>query len=159
MSLLIAAHASGASLALTLGAYNLRRRVKGDFTHKMVGRVWVVSMYWTVLSSFFIKEIDPGHFSWIHGLSLFTFVTLTIGLWAAMTGHVEQHRSYMRGSYFGLVGAFVGAIAVPQRDIPQLAQHHPLVLAAAVAGVLLVTAAIVAVSERRLRQGSLALRA
>ncbi|MDP9391094.1 MAG: hypothetical protein M3P89_06865 [Actinomycetota bacterium] len=58
------------------------RRTRGDRAHRLVGRVWVVAMYWTVLSSFFIKQLDPGHFSWIHGLSAFTFLTLTLGTWA-----------------------------------------------------------------------------
>jgi len=37
-------------------------------------------MYWTIISSFFIQQLRPGHFSWIHGLSVFTFVTLSMGL-------------------------------------------------------------------------------
>jgi uncharacterized membrane protein len=143
MPWLIAAHATGATLALLLGAYNLRHRPKGDRTHRLVGRVWVVAMYWTVLSSFWIKELHPGHFSWIHGLSVFTFCTLTIGLWAARTGRIEHHRGFMTGSYFGLLGAFAGAVTVPVRRIPQLAVHHPVALAAASALCVLAAAAIV----------------
>jgi hypothetical protein len=102
-------------------------------------------MYWTVLSSFFITELDPGHFSWIHGLSAFTFCTLTIGTWAAMRHRVRLHRQFMVGSYFGLVGAFVGAVAVPQRDVPQLVVHQPLVF-----GVALVAVVVAAVTVVRL---------
>lgn len=142
MTPLIAVHAFGAALALTLGGYNLWRTPKGNRQHRLVGRVWVVAMYWTVVSSFFIKELDPGHFSWIHLLSVFTFVTLSLGLWAAMTGRVERHRGFMRGSYFGLAGAFVGAVAVPQRDIPQLAVNHPWQLVAGVAAVLAATGTV-----------------
>jgi uncharacterized membrane protein len=148
MTPLIAVHAIGASLALLLGAVNLVRKPKGDRAHRIVGRVWVVSMYWTVLSSFFIRELNPGSFSWIHGLSVFTFVTLTIGLWAAMTGRTETHRGFMRGSYFGTVGAFVGASVVPQRAIPQLAVHHPVLLSAAALGVSALAWGIVALSRR-----------
>ena len=144
MSLLIIMHAIGASLALTLGAVNLIRRPRGDRVHRGLGKIWVVAMYWTVISSFFIREINPGHFSWIHGLSVFTFFTLTIGLWAAVTHRVSVHAGYMRGTYLGTVGAFVGAVAVPQRAIPQVAVHHPLVLSAVAFAVLMVTTAIVA---------------
>ncbi len=98
-------------MALVLGAYNLIHRPKGDRRHRLIGRVWVVAMYWTVLSSFAIRELRPGHFSWIHGLSLFTFVTLSIGLWAALTHRVRLHRQFITGSYLGLVGAFIGAVA------------------------------------------------
>jgi uncharacterized membrane protein len=144
MTPLIAAHASGASLALVLGAWQLLRRPRGDRAHRRVGRVWVVAMYWTVLSSFFITELDPGHFSWIHGLSALTFVTLTIGTWAAVLGRIAVHRQFMTGSYLGLLGAFAGAVAVPSRDIPQLLVHRPVVFALAVAAVAVASATVVA---------------
>jgi uncharacterized membrane protein len=144
MTAFVAAHALGAFLALLLGATNLLRRPKGDRPHRIIGRVWVVSMYWTVLSSFFIREINPGGFSWIHGLSLFTFTTLSIGLWAAVTGRIATHRSFMRGSYFGTVGAFVGATVVPQRDIPRLAVDHPMLLSVAALATTVVAWAVVA---------------
>ncbi|OJF12351.1 hypothetical protein BG844_21295 [Couchioplanes caeruleus subsp. caeruleus] len=100
-------------------------------------------MYWTVLSSFAIRELRPGHLSWIHGLSVFTFVTLSVGLWAGYTGHGRVHGRMMAGSYFGLVGAFIGAVAVPQRAVPQMVLHQPLILVAAVAVCLVVAVAIV----------------
>jgi hypothetical protein len=59
----------------------------------------------------------------------------------------------MAGSYFGLVGAFVGAVVVPQRRIPQLALHHPVVLAAATIGVIAVAAAIVHLARTGTRIG------
>jgi uncharacterized membrane protein len=151
MTLVVALHASGAFLALLLGAVNLARKPKGDRPHRIIGRVWVVSMYWTVLSSFFIRELNPGGFSWIHGLSVFTFVTLTIGLWAAVTGRIEVHRGFMRGSYFGTVGAFIGATVVPQRDIPQLALHHPMLLSVIALAVSALVCGIVALSRREKR--------
>jgi uncharacterized membrane protein len=145
---LVAAHALGASLALTLGTWQLLRRARGDRAHRLVGRVWVVAMYWAVLSSFFIKELNPGQFSWIHGLSAFTFVTLSLGTWAAIRGRIGLHRHFMRGSYVGLIGAFVGAVAVPQRDIPQLLVHRPLVLTATMVAVIIATVTVVAVCTR-----------
>jgi uncharacterized membrane protein len=141
-------HAAGATIALVLGAYNLRRRPKGDRTHRLVGRIWVVAMYWTVLSSFLIRELRPGHFSWIHALSVFTFGTLSLGLWAALTHRVQLHRRFMTGSYLGLLGAFLGAVAVPTRHIPQWAVHQPLGLGLAAAGCVLVSVALIALSRR-----------
>ncbi|MEV0129213.1 DUF2306 domain-containing protein [Dactylosporangium sp. NPDC050688] len=149
IDVLIPLHASGATVAMLLGAWNLRRNPKGDRPHRLAGRVWVVAMYWTILSSFFIKELTPGHFSWIHGLSAFTFVTLSIGLWAAVTHRVETHRRFMTGSYFGLLGAFAGAVAVPSRDIPQWLVHEPLRLTLAAAACLLVAAAVVVTVRHR----------
>jgi uncharacterized membrane protein len=142
-NVVIALHAAGAAVAMFLGAYNLVRRPRGDRAHRLIGRVWAVAMYWTVLSSFFIQELRPGRFSWIHGLSVFTFCTLSIGLWAALTGRVKVHRQFMTGSYFGLLGAFAGAVVVPARTIPQWTIHEPGGLALGFAVCLLGAAAVV----------------
>jgi uncharacterized membrane protein len=148
-NVVIVLHAGGATLALLLGAYNLLRRTKGDRPHRWIGRVWVAAMYWTILSSFAIQELRPGHFSWIHGLSVFTLVTLSIGLWAGMTGRIPAHRNFMTGSYFGLLGAFAGAVAVPSRQVPQWTVHQPAGLALGLTVCLLTAAAIIAAANSR----------
>ncbi|MDP9391095.1 MAG: hypothetical protein M3P89_06870 [Actinomycetota bacterium] len=51
----------------------------------------------------------------------------------------------MRGSYLGLIGAFLGAVVMPLRDIPQLLIHRPLILAAATCAVAVSTVTVVAV--------------
>ncbi len=149
MSLVIALHAVGAALALLLGAANLIRPTRGDQLHRRIGRVWVVAMYGTVVSSFWIRELNPGGFSWLHGLAAWTFISLTIGLWAAVTGRIQLHRGFMRGTYIGTVAAFVGAVVVPQRDIPQLLVHHTMLLSAAALGVTAAATAIVMASRPR----------
>jgi uncharacterized membrane protein len=148
-NVVIALHASGATVALALGAYNLVRGIRGDRTHRWVGWVWVAAMYWTVLSSFVIKELRPGQFSWIHGLSVFTFFSLSMGIWAAITHRVEAHRGFMTGSYLGLIGAFIGAVVVPSRKIPQWFLHEPVGLALGAAGSLLLAVGVIALSRRR----------
>lgn len=132
-TILIMVHATCASLALVVGAVLLLRR-KGDGRHVMTGRVWVGAMYVAVLSSFGITRLHPGHFSWIHLLSIWTFISLTMGLVAIRRGRVLEHRGWMVGSYAGLLGAFVGVVAVPVRLVPRTAVHHP-----AVFGVLVAT--------------------
>ncbi len=125
-TVLIILHAITASLSLLLGAFQLLRPKKGDRFHRMVGRTWVVSMYTVCVSSFFIQGVSEG-FSWLHGLSLFTILTVSLGLFAAIKGNIAAHKANMIGSYFGSVGALVGVIAVPTRRIPQLAtQQTPL---------------------------------
>jgi len=149
MPWLIPAHAAIASVALFLGAAQLLRKRKGDRQHRMVGRIWVIAMYITVISSFFIKELRPGHFSWIHGLSVWTFISLSIALWAALTGRIDTHRNWVIGSYFGLVGAFIGAVAVPVRYLPQMIVHRPAEVAMAAFGCAVVAIAIVRLSRER----------
>lgn len=145
-NVVIALHAGGATMAmaLALGAYTIVRRRKGDRPHRWIGQVWTVAMYWTIPSSFAIQELRPGHFSWIHGLSVFTFGTLSTGLWAGLTHRVDVHRRFMTGSYLGLLGAFAGAVAVPQRQIPQWTLHEPAGLALGLAVCLLTAAAVIA---------------
>src|SRR3954467_3230068 len=109
-TVLIAAHAVGATLAVVLGGYLVLRRRKGDLLHRRVGRVWMVDMYWVTFSSFGIKELTPGHFSWIHGLSLWTIFSLSMAIWAARRHNMQQHRAWVVGTYFGLLGAGVAAV-------------------------------------------------
>lgn len=151
MTVLIALHATAATFALMLGVVVIRHRPRGDLTHRRLGRVWFAAMYFTVISSFGIKRLTPGHFSWIHGLSLFTFLTLSLALYGARTHNVAMHRRNVVGSYFGLVGAGIAASAFPVRAVPQLAMHRPLVLATAVAVIAAAVAIVVrAVTSRRL---------
>ncbi|MEW1821209.1 DUF2306 domain-containing protein [Arthrobacter sp. NPDC080031] len=105
-----------------------------------MGRIWAAAMYVVVPTSFGIRTIDGG-FNWLHGLSVLTFCALTAGLWAAHKRNIRAHRSFMTGSYFGLIGSFVGVLAVPTRRIPQLAINDFPLLALLIL-VLLVTAAL-----------------
>lgn len=153
-NLLIALHALGATFSLMVGLVVLRTPRKGNLAHRRLGMVWMGAMYWTVLSSFWIKQLRPGHFSWIHGLSLWTLFSLTMALWAARTGRRRQHRDWVVGSYFGLVGAGLAAMAVPVRLAPQLLVHRPLVFAAAVTATAVATAAAVRLARRPPRKPS-----
>src|SRR5438445_6439446 len=114
-TLLIALHAAGATLAVFLGGFQLLRRRKGDLLHRRIGRLWMADMYWVTLSSFGIKRLDPGHFSWIHGLSAWTILSLSLAIWSARRGNIRAHVAWAAGSYLGLVGAGIAAIAIPSR--------------------------------------------
>lgn len=97
---LIAAHAAAAAAAVLIGAAVLLRR-KGDRPHRLLGRVWVALMAFTALSSFAIYRES---FSWIHGLSVFTLLMLTLGVRAARQGRLRTHRNIMAGTYaWGLI--------------------------------------------------------
>lgn len=150
-NLLIAMHALGATFALMVGLVVLRTPRKGNRLHRRLGMVWMGAMYWTVLSSFWVRRLHPGHFTWIHGLSLWTLFSLTMSLWAARTGRRQLHRQWVLGSYFGLLGAGIAAMAIPVRLAPQLLIHRPLVFAAAVVATAAVTAVVVRMAGRPVR--------
>ena len=145
-SLLLATHAFAASVALPLGAWQLFFSTKGDRRHRLAGRTWVVLMLYVSFTSFWIKELRPGEFSLIHLLSILTIVTVSLGLWSAWRGNIASHRGNMIGSWCGLVGAFIGAVAVPARHVPTFVVTEPAGAAVAALLVVLTSVAIVVAS-------------
>ena len=146
-TLLVAAHAAAAAFCLLLGGYQLFRPVKGDAAHRAAGRVWAVAMLFVAASSFWIRDLRDGRLSLLHVLSVVTLVTVTLGVVTARRGNIAAHRANMRGSWFGLLGAFVGATAVPRRLIPTFVVTEPLGALAALAALVLATAAVVGLAR------------
>jgi uncharacterized membrane protein len=142
-TLLLTAHASSALICLGLGAHVLLRRTKGDAAHRAAGWCWVAGMTFVATSSFAIRDLRDGRLSFLHVLSVVTLVSLVLGVRAARRHDVRQHRAAMRGSYFGLVGAFVGAVAVPDRAIPTFLVTDPWGALAAGAAIAVTTAVLV----------------
>ena len=147
-TLLIVTHVVGALTSVVLGGYQVWRRPKGDTRHRLLGRVWVVLILWTAISSFWIRHINEGAFSWLHVLSVVTLVTVTLGVVNAVRGNVPAHRGNMVGSWLGACGAMVAATVVPGRMIPTYAVAQPGGALGFVVSVLVVTALLVAAGSR-----------
>ena len=143
-TLLITTHVVAALTSVLLGAHQVWRRPKGDGRHRLLGRVWVVLILWTAVSSFWIRHINHGAFSWLHVLSVVTLVTVTLGVVNAVLGNVAGHRGNMVGSWLGACGAMVAALVVPGRMIPTYAVAKPGGALAFAMSVLVVTAVLVA---------------
>ena len=94
----IVVHALAAATAVGLGAWLLKAR-KGHRAHRVVGWIWVLCMATVAGISFAIRR--PDGFSWIHGLSVFTLVTLVTGVLAARSHRVKAHRLNMISLYAG----------------------------------------------------------
>lgn len=105
---MIAVHLSAALAALLLGGAVLSIR-KGTNLHRRLGRAWGVLMLVTAASSFWITR--NGQWSWIHLLSAWTLVSLALAVYHIRRGNVRAHRGFMVGTYLGLVGAGLGALA------------------------------------------------
>jgi uncharacterized membrane protein len=104
MSTLITVHAALAVAALA----------------KLLGRSWAVLMAAVALSSFWIFEIRGGAGpSPIHLLSVWTLVSLGLAVWVIRRGNVRAHRGFMIGTFIGLAGAGIGALA-PGRALYRL---------------------------------------
>ena len=119
MTPLIALHAILATLALGVGVAVMLRR-KGTASHKLLGRLWVAAMVGVAVSSFWIFEIRRGAGpSFIHLLSLWTLVSLALAMWFIRRGNVRAHKGFMVGTFLGLIGAGIGALA-PGRALSRL---------------------------------------
>ncbi|MEQ9662660.1 MAG: DUF2306 domain-containing protein [Parasphingopyxis sp.] len=101
MSIPLVLHLASVVPAIPIGAIVLYRR-KGDRTHKLLGRIWVMLMLTAALSSFGFA------FSFIHLFSVLVLVSIPLSLWALKRGDIAGHRKAMEGMYIGLVvaGAF-----------------------------------------------------
>ncbi|MFE4543829.1 DUF2306 domain-containing protein [Arthrobacter sp. NPDC056727] len=144
-NVLLASHVVAALFVLAIGPVQIFRRSR-DRIHRTMGYLWVAAMYYVCFSSFWI--VSDGHFSWLHGLSAFTIVTVTLGLISAVRRNIAAHRGNMIGSYIGIAVAFGFAISVPGRAIPRLlAEDLPTALF--VAALVAASVAVVFVSLRR----------
>jgi uncharacterized membrane protein len=103
--LLIQIHALVAIGAFALGIFQLAAR-KGTSRHRVTGWIWAGLMATAVLTSVGIHEMRVwGPWSPIHLLSIFTAVTLPMGVVHARRHRVRQHRASM-------ISLFLGALIV-----------------------------------------------
>jgi uncharacterized membrane protein len=142
---LLVSHVVAALFVLAIGPVQILRR-RRDRIHRTMGLLWVAAMYFVCLSSFWI--VSEGHFSWLHGLSAFTILTVTLGLVSAVRGNIRSHRGNMLGSYLGIAIAFGFAVGAPGRAIPRLLEQDA-PTAAFVAGLVVLCVAVVFFSLRR----------
>jgi uncharacterized membrane protein len=97
---LVWAHLFTILVALVLTPYMLLRP-RGTKAHRQLGKVWVVAMMLTAAISLFVRAINPGHFSFIHILSI---VVIIMGprVWLTARAHnVAAHRGTVRGLVTG----------------------------------------------------------
>ena len=71
-------------------------RPRGDRKHRQLGWVWCAAMFLTVFDSLWVRVINPGHFSYIHALSLFTLVQVPLIVLRARRHDWQRHRRSVR---------------------------------------------------------------
>ena len=101
---MVAVHLAAALLSLLIGALVLARP-KGTASHKALGRIWVTLVGVVAVSSFWMG------FSLIHLLSIWTLVSLAAAIYFIRRGNVRAHKGFMTGTFLGLAGAGLGALA------------------------------------------------
>jgi uncharacterized membrane protein len=142
---LLVSHVIAALFVLAIGPLQIFRR-RRDRIHRTIGYLWVSAMYYVCFSSFWI--VSDGHFSWLHGLSAFTIVTVTLGLVSAIRRNIRSHLGNMVGSYIGIAVAFFFAVTVPGRAIPELLADDPSSVAY-VCGLVVLSTVVIFVSLKR----------
>ena len=101
-------HIAAALTALLLGTVQLVG-IKGTGFHRLIGWSWIVAMFTVAVSSLFIRQINPGSFSWIHLLSGWTLIALPMALFAVRRGRIASHARGMTWTFIGgliVAGAF-----------------------------------------------------
>lgn len=106
MSPLLVFHLVTIFPVLILGPFILSSQGKGS--HKFLGRIWVVLMVLSCLSTFGIKY--NGEYSWLHGLSLFTLYSVVSAFMAIRKADLKKHKRAMTGAYTGALIAFIWAM-------------------------------------------------
>ena len=83
-------------------------RPRGDTPHRALGWLWASALFLTAALSFFVRTINPGHFSPIHLLSLLTIVQVPLIVCYARRHNWKRHRTAVRGMVTGalLVAGF-----------------------------------------------------
>jgi len=103
--LVVQLHAGAALALIPLTAIQFWRPKRGP-GHRSLGWAWVVLMAVTAVSTFWIHGLRLiGPFSPIHGLSVFTLVSLFFGVRARRLGRITAHRGHMIGIAAGWAGA------------------------------------------------------
>jgi len=114
-------HVAAVVPAALLGAH-LLVRPKGTPRHHLLGKIWLVLMVVTALSSFFIHQINMFYgFSPIHLLSLFVL----FGCWGAIANarkhNIDAHKRIVRSLYFGGIVGAGGFTFLPGRIMSKVA--------------------------------------
>lgn len=92
-------------IAAALGAFLIGTvlliGVKGTTLHRTLGWTWVGAMGTTAVSSFFIHQINPDGFSFVHLISGWVVIILPMAVYAARRHDVKTHRRRMISLFAG----------------------------------------------------------
>lgn len=94
------AHIGTIYIALALTPLMLLRR-RGDRLHSTLGYIWVTAMALTAATSMTMQLINPGGYSWIHILSVWTLIQVPLIVIRARQHDIARHRSAVRGMVIG----------------------------------------------------------
>ena len=115
---MIAFHLAAALTAFALGAANLAL-AKGTLRHRVMGWAWLAAMLCVTVPSFWIRQLNDGEPSWVHGLTVWTLVCMAVAILAIRRGRVRLHAGFMIGTMAGVAVAGFFA-ALPGRELSEM---------------------------------------
>lgn len=110
--------------AVPLGAYVILTR-KGGAGHKFLGKIWLLLMFVTAISTIFIRNVNDGQFSWIHMFTLLTFIAVPKAIITARQGKIAAHRKHLRNFFMGALLIAGSTAFIPGRTMWQWAFAEP----------------------------------
>jgi uncharacterized membrane protein len=106
---IVQVHAGTAILALLLGPFVIWRK-RRDLAHRIMGRVWIVTMIIVASSSWFINSFGwIGPFGPVHIFAIMTYWSLYQSIRHLIARRYAEHGAEMRSLYIyalGIAGAF-----------------------------------------------------
>lgn len=106
--------------ALPLGLYIFLAR-KGGERHKALGKLWLLLMAVTAVSTLFIRNVGDGAFSFIHLFSVLTLVGIPKVITTARRGDIAAHRAHLLRLFVGAMLIAGGFSFLPGRTMAQWA--------------------------------------
>ena len=105
-SMVVQIHVYFAIISLLLGIWMLIG-TKGNNYHRTLGKIWVLCLLGTAISSFWLNGIRMiGPFSPIHLLSILAIFSVLRAVQHARAGRIGAHQKAMKGLfYYALIGA------------------------------------------------------
>ncbi len=112
-------HVAAVAVAVCLSVFMLAGR-KGTSAHRLAGRGWAAMLATICISSFWITDMNEGHYSWIHLLSAGTLIGLAYAVWQVRRGNVRAHKYAMLSIMFGALAGAGAFTFVPGRLMGQV---------------------------------------
>ncbi|MCY1668276.1 DUF2306 domain-containing protein [Rhizobium sp. SL86] len=109
-------HVATVMPAAVIGAFLLLWRRKGSALHRLLGKLWMVLMVTTAISTFFIHSFNLFFgFSPIHILSVLTIVNCWAAYRMARRGNIRGHRIAVTQAYVWGILVAGGLTLLPHR--------------------------------------------
>ena len=96
----ILVHMFVAIAAFAVGLFQLVAP-KGTIPHRIIGWAWLIFMTVIAVTSLFIRNVNHGHFSFIHILTAITLIQIPVIIYFARTHQIQKHGAAAYGLFMG----------------------------------------------------------